>query len=549
MADDKIEIELILEDGSTVKAFKNVEKRATKSAKKIGSSFGSTLKSLRGPILALGGLFAGVFAGRAAIRAAAEAQQSIQDLTSSLQSAGTFSIETRNSILELADAIERTTTTSAEQFQSLVSLAQSYTTTAEAARDLAKASLDFAAGADITVTEAVRRLGRGVQGATGDIANFVPAIRELTKEQLKAGVATELLAKRFAGAAQREANTFDGALIKLGAALGGIPEAFGKVVTGSPGLIALFDILGKQANIVATSLESLGETDILGNLIINFSIIAQAGAESARQIGLSFELAFLRAQQAFFAFKVATTLGFSEAFNTDLDNVLIKIEETKLAFSETSAITEFFDNLILKVTEAGLAFDESGSKLKNFGKDVAVISKKAEFDVKTRIGQGISSAIQQTVSAIQNGEDAFAAFGKATISIFGDLAIQLGQFFIINGIAVEALKALGGAAAIAAGIALIALGTLLKGAGGGGGAVGQTAVGASPGGPADTGGVAPGDTLAEETADADELAEPKTIVNISIDGVVSDPTGVAQQINELLNDFADTNGGAIVNTV
>lgn len=547
MADDRIEIELVLEDGSTVKAFKNVEKRATKTAKKIGSSFGNTLKSLRGPILALGGLFAGILAGRAAIRAAAEAEQSIQDLSTALKSAGTFSIETRDSILELADAIERTTTTSAEQFQGLVALAQSYTASADAARDLAKASLDFAAGADITVTEAVRRLGRGVQGATGDIANFAPAIRELTKEQLKAGIATDLLAARFAGAAQREAKTFDGALIKLGAALGGIPEGFGRIVTSSPGLLALFDVLGKQANIIAKSLESLGKTDFVGKMIINFSIIAQAGAETAKIIGFGFEIAFLKALQAFTVFKIATSLGLSEKFFNDLIRINEQIDETKKRFAEESPVVKFFDDLILKVFEASNAFDAGAESFKRFGKDISIISKKAEFDVKTRIGQGISSAIQQTVNAIQQGEDAFAAFGKATLSIFGDLAIQLGQFFIINGIAVEALKALGGAAAIAAGIALVALGTLLKGAGGGG--VGATAVGAAPGGPADTGGVAPGDTLAEETAGEAELEEPRTIVNISIDGVVSDPTGVAQQLNELLNDFADTNGGAIVNTV
>ena len=544
MADDRIEIELILEDGSTNKAFLNVEKKATKAGKKIGSTLGGSLRSLAGPIIALGGLLATAFAGRAAINAAAEAEQSIQDLSSSLKSAGTFSIEARDNILSLADAIERTTVTSAEQFQSLVGLAQSYTTSAEAATDLAKASLDFAAGADITVTEAVRRLGRGVQGATGDIANFAPAIRNLTKDQLKAGVATDLLAKRFAGAAQRESKTFTGSLIKLQAAFGGIPEAFGKIVTKSPALRVLFEELGKQAGIIATSLESLGKTDFIGDLIINFSIIAQAGAESARQIGLGFELAFLRAQQAFLAFKVVTTLGLSEAFNTELNAVIEKIQETENAFAETSSVVKFFDDLILKVREAKLTLDDGAENITGFGETVTKVAKKAEFDVKTRIGQGISSAIQATVSAIRSGESAFAAFGKATLAIFGDLAIQLGQFFIINGIAIDALKALGGAAAVAAGIALVALGTILKGAGG----AGQTAVGAAPGGPADTGGVAPGDTLATEVDD-EELRGPQTIVNVSIDGVVSDPTGVAQQLSELLNDFADTNGGAIVNVV
>ena len=165
------------------------------------------------------------------------------------------------------------------------------------------------------------------------------------------------------------------------------------------------------------------------------------------------------------------------------------------------------------------------------------VTKKAEFDIRTRLGNGISSAIQATVGALQRGENAFAAFGRAVLGIFGDLAIQLGQFFIIQGIAVEALKSISGAAAIAAGSALVALGTLLKGISGGSGSVS----GGSPSTPGTVG--APNDTFGE--IDEDEEVERSTAVTVNVEGTVLDPIGTGTQIAELLRDVTDSNDIAV----
>ncbi len=109
------------------------------------------------------------------------------------------------------------------------------------------------------------------------------------------------------------------------------------------------------------------------------------------------------------------------------------------------------------------------------------------------------------------------------------MAIQLGETLIFTGLGIEALKSLGGAAAIAAGVGLIALGTILKSFSGEGGGADA----------ASTGGA---DTVASAITDAsevDELAEPEepdTKVSIVVQGDVFDSSETGLRIAQILEE-------------
>lgn len=170
---------------------------ARRDVKKLEKGLGAL-----GKVLTVGAVVAGVRALAkgltAATVSAVESAKSTALVESSLRSAGDEVERNTQSINAWAVALATANGTTDETIKEQFALARSFTQTTEQARELVTASVDFAAAANINLTEAVRRLGRASQGSTEDVAKFVPEIKNLTKEQLAAGEATKLIAQRFA---------------------------------------------------------------------------------------------------------------------------------------------------------------------------------------------------------------------------------------------------------------------------------------------------------------------------------------------------------------
>jgi hypothetical protein len=147
----------------------------------------------------------------------------------------------------------------------------------------------------------------------------------------------------------------------------------------------------------------------------------------------------------------------------------------------------------------------------------------------------LGSAFQAFGKALHDGADAGQAFGDAMVGIFGDIAIQLGNFYIAKGIALSAdpLTPGSGAGLIAAGAALNVLGGVLKasagksGAGGGGVAGGETSVPSS--------GISSAPDKLEER-------KPETKIEVNIAGDVLDSHETGIRIVDLINNAFDQNG-------
>jgi hypothetical protein len=170
----------------------------------------------------------------------------------------------------------------------------------------------------------------------------------------------------------------------------------------------------------------------------------------------------------------------------------------------------FADLLTGTFGNVSIGINKTKEQMENTAKQTAKI-------VQGGLARGIAGGIQNIVQSLAAGENAFKNLGKFILGTIGDLAIQLGQFFIAEGIAVEALNAVSGTGAIAAGAALVALGTLLKGFSAGGGA----AAGSAPAGTAQSPAFQP--ATVEPTGEFIEEAQaatPQTIVNFNIEGNV-----------------------------
>lgn len=103
----------------------------------------------------------------------------------------------------------------------------------------------------------------------------------------------------------------------------------------------------------------------------------------------------------------------------------------------------------------------------------AVVSSMSKID--TQINSVLEESFETMLSGLGEflgglaaGEGGIAAFGKVVAGTFADMAITVGKIAIATGISVKGIKAaletLNPAVAIAAGVALIALGSMVKGA-------------------------------------------------------------------------------------
>jgi hypothetical protein len=593
MADDeKIEIEIVLDDGSIKKGFATISKDSKKLSDDLESNLGKSFTSIGANVakftaiaLAAGAAIAGVIAKKS-IEAASDYQTEVNRLNVALATSGQFSKEASESFLEFANTLQKTTKFSDDQVVSAGALIQTIGRLGSGELQRATtASLDLASALGIDLETAAQLVGKSANGNIAAFARYGVEIRKGSNDTETFANVLKTLESRFGGAGEAAAQTFSGSIEKAKNAFGDIFKTIGLQVVRSPAIAAAINEIAKLFSTISDSLaKSFGDKDLFKSLIINFSVIAQAGLESARQIGLSFELAALRAQQAWYAFKVLTTAGLSSSFNKQLDDINAKIDETKAKFSEESGASIFFDNLITKVTatngklielsstivntvapamtavgisisdmSAGFvqgftsAVDYSSAKVGDLAARSVLAKEQLTKDfvavgqaAKQGLGNAVGSGFAAFGKALVTGENALAAFAKAMIGAIGQAAIAEGTAMILRGIGYSFDPLLAGFAPglIGAGSALAAFGGVLSAVGGGGSS------------PAGGGGGAGGSVgeLPASTAEsgAPAIEEKSTNVKIDVGGTVLDPVGVGRQIAQILSDTFEATGTKVV---
>lgn len=225
------------------KELRTLEKSLDRFAKKM-KSIGNTLSTtVTAPLVALAGV---------AVAATNKQQQAEARLLTALK--GREEVQQRL-IASAAELQARSTLGDEviiEQQAYLAALGlseQQINSTIEAA-----AQLSAALGMDLN--SAVRNLAKTYSGLAGELGESIPALRELTAEEMKAGGAISYVNDNFKGFAETAAKTGAGSLMQLKNQLGDVAEKIG--VALMPALNSIIDML-KQ---FATWLQSLSPETI-----------------------------------------------------------------------------------------------------------------------------------------------------------------------------------------------------------------------------------------------------------------------------------------------
>ncbi|MCP4355274.1 MAG: hypothetical protein GY793_06505 [Proteobacteria bacterium] len=148
--------------------------------------------------------------------------------------------------------------------------------------------------------------------------------------------------------------------------------------------------------------------------------------------------------------------------DTIIDNYSDRIDMKGRLLAEKFKESSKLKTGALDTTETDASLTAFDMKLEQFNIAVEAMMRQAQFDAFSGFGEAMGSALA-------NGENILAAVGASLLSTLGGIMVKYGKLILAYGIASEALKKAmenpfgGGIAAVVAGVALIAIGSAIKG--------------------------------------------------------------------------------------
>lgn len=347
MADNyKVGVEVTADSKEAEKGLKNVEKsvdnldKTTKKANKSSDDLNQKLKNLGQGFQTFGKNMSLYVTGPIAALAAVSVRNfgiqeaAINKLNQSLKNAGTFSREASEDMQAFASQLQKASVNGDEATLSMLALARNFTQTNEQAKELVSAAADLSAATGKSFESSVVNLGKTFAGLAGEIGESVPALRNLTAEQLKAGAAIDLVAKKFAGSALAETKTFNGQITQLKNSFGDLLEIVGQ---------QLVPFISSFVTRLQTLIDYLNQLDpVTRNLAIAFAgIVAAIGPLS---LGLGTIIKILPTLKAGFAaivavlsgpLGIALAIGAVAAGVAGLVNVFLDLRKAGLSVGES----------------------------------------------------------------------------------------------------------------------------------------------------------------------------------------------------------------------
>lgn len=520
MANDTvlIEIEPTLSKKGLKKTTKSFEKAGEKAGEKFTDGFEEGSKGVSDSLSNFTGSFgkvstalaavtaAAVVFGKKAVDAAVRQEDAVNALNNSLRRIGEFSQGTSKDLQDFASELQKTTRFGDEAAIEQLAFAQALGATAEQSKQVVKAAADLATGLNIDLGSATRNVAKTLGGFAGELGEVIPELKALTKEQLQAGAGIDLIAEKYDGLARGALNTFSGATEQAGNSIGDLFESFGFFITKNPTIISAINSITKSVGGLATEIAKISNPGIQAKLKKNFDSLSDVqrklimfklenddlfknGVFSPKRSTPEIEEArrfytsLIEAEKQYISErkelrriereestqkKSEDNIKEQEELLTQLQKLgIISIEQLETnAINRLSVLEQARQKELISTEQFNAEVKRTEEK---FEKDrLKILDKgnkkreKAQFDANKAFGSIVASGTAQFVDNLLTGQNASSAFADFVLGSFGDLATQMGQFYIADGIAKLALFSLGSPASqIAAGASLVALGQIL----------------------------------------------------------------------------------------
>lgn len=297
MAENKVSVELTIEQAQALNALSNLgkglddfAKKADKAASNSSSSFSSFGKTVAA-------VFSGTVIAEFAIsavkslasipsvlsdivEAGAEADAVNRRLAASLALAGAAGEESIKSFDELATTTSRLTGIDDDAIKSSASFALALGATDEQAKKIIKTAADLSVGLGVDFQTAVQQLSGTLEGSAGKLGKVSFAVRQLDEDALRSGKAIDIIAAKFKGLADVNAGNIGVQFANISVNLDNLEKSFGGAVTSSTAFRSLFLTINQGLESFTALIQKNGPaiSEFTGIVVDGFVTATQATA-------------------------------------------------------------------------------------------------------------------------------------------------------------------------------------------------------------------------------------------------------------------------------
>lgn len=172
-------------------------------------------------------------------------EDSLNKLRQAIRATGDESETSFQELANFSDELGRTTKQSGEAINQQLAYAKSLGATNQQSKNLVQAATELSATFGGSLESNVALLGKTLSGTSGKLGQMIPELKELTKEQLAAGQAAEIINSKFNGNAASELDSYSGRVFALGNAYDDVKKQIG-------GVIVEADLLKASQNFLTT---------------------------------------------------------------------------------------------------------------------------------------------------------------------------------------------------------------------------------------------------------------------------------------------------------
>jgi len=182
------------------------------------------------------------------IHAAIEKENAINKLNNSLAQTGKYTAGASADIQAFAEEMRKTTRYTDDQILTNAAYLQSLTyLDTKGLKQATKASADLAAALGMDLNSATSLVAKSIEGNTGALSRYGIQVKKGATETENFANTLKALSQ-FSGRAEADANTFGGAVTKMGNALGEVHTSMGMVITQNPIFITTINKLSESFN-------------------------------------------------------------------------------------------------------------------------------------------------------------------------------------------------------------------------------------------------------------------------------------------------------------
>jgi hypothetical protein len=259
VAVDNVSVEISIEEKAALQALtklaKGVNQTSQQSVKQFGKmdvavgSFAGTLaanlagKALGAVTKGFQVLFNQFSQG---VQLAQVQEDAINKLNAQLALTGDYSRETSQDLQAFASELQSVTKFGDEAILGQISFAQAMGASVEQSKAIVAVAADMSEALGMDLNSATRNVSKTLGGFGGELSEIIPELKDLSKEQLQAGAAIDLLGAKFRGQALAATQTFSGAVAQTSNIVGDTQETLSAFITQNPAVIAAIKAVGES---------------------------------------------------------------------------------------------------------------------------------------------------------------------------------------------------------------------------------------------------------------------------------------------------------------